>query len=373
MHLYEYEVKSILREYAIRTPRGVILNSSDELAIAHEIPIPWYIKAQVPIGGRGKAGGIIKVTDATEAPKQIKLIIGKMINSYPVEKVLVEEAVDAQTEMYLAITIDRKLASYLIIAGSLGGMEIENITRENPGSILKIPLSPLRTIRDFDIALLSKHLGLDPALLEPVLYSMYNIMTAFDAELIEINPLALTKNGLIALDGKIQIDDFALFRQPAIALLPSRGHSKEEELAASLGLNYVALNGNIGIICNGAGLTMATMDLIKSKGGEPENFLDLGGGAQASSFRKGITFLNANERTHIIFINIFGGITRCDEVAKGIVEVSQEKGIVKPIIIRLIGTNANEGRQILEGMGIRVFSNLDEAAEKAVQLAGGPA
>ena len=371
MRLYEFESKALLREYGIVTPRSFVFSSPNDPQMDKiDFPFPWYIKAQVPVGGREKAGGVVKVNDFGDAKTQIQLIFQKIINGYPVEKLLVEEAVFAKKEMYLSITIDRQECCYSILAGSQGGIDIETRAAEHPETIMRIQVSPLREIREFDILPISQHLGLETELVRHVVLAMHAIALAFDADLVEINPLIIAKKGLMALDAKIQVDDFALFRQPAIALLPPRGRTKEEEAAASLGLSYVSLSGNIGIICNGAGLTMSTMDLVKSKGGEPANFLDLGGGARSHEFKKGITFIMDNERVRVLFINIFGGITRCDEVAKGLADAVSEIGLKKPIVVRLAGTNENEGRQILEGIGISAFADSDDAAERAVTMVG---
>jgi succinyl-CoA synthetase beta subunit len=273
MRLYEFESKIILKEYGIPVPRGFVISTNEIHSMsAVRLKFPWYLKAQVPVGGRGRAGGIVRVKDTIEAKTQLPLIFNKTINGYGVKTVLIEEAVDATKELYLSVTINREKRSYSIIAGSMGGMDIEEIAERRPETILNLLVSPLRNINDFDILAISNHFGIPFEQISPIVSALYDISLSLDAELVEINPLELTKEGLVALDAKILIDDNALFRHPAFMELPARGRSKEEEAAVNIGLNYVSLNGDIGIIGNGAGLVMATMDLLKSKGGRPANF-----------------------------------------------------------------------------------------------------
>jgi len=372
MRLYEFESKIILKEFGATVPRGFIISKDDIPTVSSlNLKVPWYLKAQVPVGGRGKAGGIVEVEDANNAEKHLLSIFNKTINGYGVEKVLIEEAVRSAKEFYLSITVNRDTRSYSIIAGSEGGMDVEEIAKTKPATILKLSISPLRKVSDFDVLSVSNHFGLPSEQIRPTVLALYDIALSLDAELVEVNPLALTKYGLVALDAKILIDDNALYRHPVLLGLPPRGRSKEEEAAVKLSLSYASLDGDIGIIGNGAGLTMATMDLLKSKGGLPANFLDLGAGAKSDKFREGVAFLMQNERMKVIFINIFGGMTRCDEVAKGIVDAVSEIRIKKPIVVRLAGTNAEEGARILEKVGIATFTNPLEAASRAASLAGG--
>jgi succinyl-CoA synthetase beta subunit len=369
MRLYEFESKIILKEYGIPVPRGFVISTNEIHSMsAVRLKFPWYLKAQVPVGGRGKAGGIVRVKDTIEAKTQLPLIFNKTINGYGVKTVLIEEAVDATKELYLSVTINREKRSYSIIAGSMGGMDIEEIAERRPETILNLLVSPLRKINDFDILAISNHFGIPFEQISPIVSALYDISLSLDAELVEINPLELTKEGLVALDAKILIDDNALFRHPAFMELPARGRSKEEEAAVNIGLNYVSLNGDIGIIGNGAGLVMATMDLLKSKGGRPANFLDVGAGAKADKFKEGVVFLVQNKRVKALFINIFGGLTRCDEVAKGIVEAVIETDIKKPTVVRLAGTNDVAGRRILESIGMTTFADPLEAAMKVISL-----
>ena len=370
MRLFEHEAKSLLREYRVPVPNALTYSLGGELNLGSLRP-PFYVKAQVPVGGRGKAGGILFARTEDEVIAHIQRISRLMIGGHPVSSILIEESQVIDKEFYLSIVVDRTLKCYTLIAGSEGGIDVEQSSRLSPETILKVPISPLREIRDFDISAISRHLGVAHALLKPIAHALWGIMVSMDAELVEVNPLILQDQRLVALDAKIQIDDNALFRQTAISSLPPRGRSAEEAAAFSQGLNYVGLDGEIGIIGNGAGLTMATMDLVKSNGGRPANFLDLGGGALSESFKRGVLFLMALDRVKAILINIFGGITRCDEVARGIAAAVAEKGYKKPVVVRLLGTNELEGRAILEAAGIGAFSEPAEASSRAIALAGG--
>uniref|UniRef100_A0A7C3F2H1 ADP-forming succinate--CoA ligase subunit beta n=1 Tax=Candidatus Methanomethylicus mesodigestus TaxID=1867258 RepID=A0A7C3F2H1_9CREN len=370
MRLYEYEAKRLLKNAGINIPEGCILDRSLRAEGLDALRKPCYVKAQVPIGGRGKVGGIQKASDQDEIIEKAAKLLTQSINGYPVEYVLVEESVEFMDEFYLSMTIDRNKNCYTLLAGSKGGVEIEAIAREHPDTIAKIHLSPLRTIKDFDVRYISNHLKISEEMLKPVILSIDEIMRKYDAELVEVNPLVMSRSGLVALDAKMIVDDSSLFRQKEIASLPPRWKMLEEREADLLKLSYVALGGDIGIISNGAGLTMSTMDLIKNEGGAPANFLDLGGGAQSEAFKRGVLFLLGNPRIKVLFINIFGGITRCDEVARGIVASCEESKQMKPLVVRLAGTNHLIGKQILEGAGIRVYDDPLEAARLAVSLAG---
>lgn len=372
MRLLEYEAKALLREYGIPTPRGFTVSRHTPSEVLHnaDLQLPWYVKAQVPVGGRGKSGGILVASSRAEAEQQAAHLLGRDIRGYPVEEVLMEEAVvGTGREFFLAITVDRSARSYMMIAGSVGGMDIEEVARSRPETVLRINLSPLRTLDRFDVLAVSNHLGLPAAQLGPIASALCR-MTELDAELVEINPLVESAGGvLVALDAKAQIDDNALFRQERFRSLPQRGLSGEEAYAAGMGLSYVRLEGEVGIISNGAGLTMATMDLVKSKGGRPANFLDLGGGAEASKFEAAARLLLGQERVKVMLVNIFGGITRCDEVARGMVSAIGRTP-AKPVVIRLAGTNEEEGRRILEEAGMTSYSDPVEAAGAAANLAG---
>lgn len=368
MRLFEFESKALLGGYGILVPKGILLEKGTLHLPSSGLKFPCVLKAQVPVGGRGKAGGVVKVNSPQEAEEHLQRIFSLFIGGFPVNSVLAEEVVEAETEFYLSVLVDRDERCYSLVAGSAGGVDIEQTAREDPGSILRTRLSPLKGISDFDIQSVASHLRIGVETLSPLVRAMYSCFLDQDAELLEINPLAKTESGLVALDAKMVVDDSALFRHPLFQKLPPRGQSSEELDAEVVGLNYVAMSGNIGIIGNGAGLTMATMDLVRDKGGDAANFLDLGAGARAERMTEAILFLTKNERVRGILVNIFGGMTRCDEVARGIVAAITLSNPSKPIVVRLIGTNQESGEEILKGAGIGVFQNPHEAAERIVSL-----
>jgi len=368
MRLFEFESKALLGGYGISVPKGILLEKGATHLSASDLNFPCILKAQVPVGGRGKAGGIVKVNSPEEAEKHLQRIFSLVIGGFPVNSVLAEEYVRVETEFYLSVLVDRGERCYSLVAGSSGGIDIEQTARENPGSILRVQLSPLKGISDFNIQSIASHLHIGVETLSPLVRAVYSCFLDQDAELLEINPLVKTDSGLVALDAKMVVDDNALFRHPLLQRLPPRGKTPEELEAEAAGLNYVAMNGNIGVIGNGAGLTMATMDLVRGKGGNAANFLDLGAGTRAERMTEAILFLTRNVRIRGILVNIFGGMTRCDEVARGIVAAIPRLEASKPIVVRLIGTNQESGEEILEDAGIGVFQDPHEAAEKIVSL-----
>ncbi|MGA2573835.1 MAG: ATP-grasp domain-containing protein [Candidatus Methanomethylicaceae archaeon] len=372
MRLYEYESKEILKEYGLSISRGIVISRDHPEEIEQQdLNPPLVLKAQVPVGGRGKAGGIIKVKNVEEAKRQLLSLFDKNINGYAVQKILLEEEILADRELYLSLSINRQEKSYSLVAGALGGIDIEEIAKSKPDTILKLSISPLRLINNFDVLAISNHLSVPMVRIDPIVRQLFSIAVELDAELVELNPFVIVGNTSVILDAKIIIDDSALFRHPLLNELPPRGKTKEEEEAARIGLSYVSLNGNIGIIGNGAGLTMATMDLLQSKGGHPADFLDVGAGAKSDIFRKSIHLLMKNDRVKVIFVNIFGGLTRGDEVAKGIIEALGSEPPKKPIVVRLAGTNAIEGGELLRKNGVSAYSSPLEAAVSAVSRVGG--
>ncbi|MEM3615315.1 MAG: ADP-forming succinate--CoA ligase subunit beta, partial [Candidatus Methanomethylicia archaeon] len=335
------------------------------------------LKAQVLVGGRGKAGGVKIVNSMDEARYVSNKIFSEGIKGVPVNRILVEEAVNIVREYYVSITIDRAFRSYVYLASSEGGVDIEEIAINKPESIVKVYVDPLVGLRDFHVRKLIGGLNLDGDMAKQfdlIVRALYDIMLRYDAELVEINPLALTDKGFVALDSKIIVDDNSLYRHPDLAeTLKSdmRDFTSEEILARDYGFSYVPLDGDIGIIGNGAGLTMASLDLVAFFGGRPANFLDIGGGARAERVKAALKLLLVDERIKAVFINVYGGITRCDEVARGIVEALNETNIHKPLSVRLIGTREEDGRRILEEAGISYFTSDDEAAKHVVKLAYG--
>jgi succinyl-CoA synthetase beta subunit len=371
MRLYEYESKEILKEYGLSVPRGIVISYDRTEKIEQQnLNSPLVLKAQVPVGGRGKAGGVVKVKNVEEARQQLLSLFGKDINGYAVQKILLEEEILADNELYISLSTNRQEKCYSLIAGTSGGIDIEEIAKSKPDTILKLSISPLRVINNFDILAISNHLNLPVEKISPIVKGLFSIAVELDVELIEFNPFVIVGSTPVILDAKIIIDDSALFRHPLLKELPPRGKTEEEEEAAGIGLSYVSLNGDIGIIGNGAGLTMATMDLLKSKGGHPADFLDVGAGAKSDLFSKSIRLLMKNNRIKLIFVNIFGGLTRGDEVAKGIIEALGSEPPKKPIVVRLAGTNAIEGGETLRKNNILVYSSPLEAAVSAVSRMG---
>ncbi|RJQ40092.1 MAG: ADP-forming succinate--CoA ligase subunit beta [Anaerolineaceae bacterium] len=377
MKIQEYQAKQILSKYDIPIPRGqVALNASFVRQIAEDLGEKVVVKAQVLIGGRGKAGGIRLANDPDEAEEIATEMMGMEINGFPIHKVLVEEAVDIKQELYLGIATDRLNASPVIIASSYGGIDIEDAAEEAPEKISRILIDPLVGLCDFQIRGLAVSIDLPRKhwkKFAQIANALWQIYKTNDASLVEINPLVISEeNGLIALDGKMTIDDNALFRHPELADLRDLDMENPYEIEAQkYGIAYIHMTGNIGCLVNGAGLAMATMDILKLKGGEPANFLDIGGGAGAEKVSSAFRILLSDTQVKAVLVNIFGGITRCDEIARGITAaLAEQKRPQIPLVIRLVGTNANEGYKILEKQNLPVAHSLLEAAEKTIALAG---
>jgi succinyl-CoA synthetase beta subunit len=366
--LFEFESKFLLRGYGIAVPNGVVLEKPTPPASLASLSFPRILKAQVPVGGRGKAGGISKVNSPEEARRELDRIFLLTIGGFPVSSVLAEEVVATGRELYLSMLVDRSGRCHTLIAGSRGGIDIEETSKDDPLSILRVGIQPLEGLSDPALQAVASHLGFGADALSPLLRAVYGCFVEEDAELLEINPLVTTERGLVALDAKIIIDDNALFRHPWVQQLPPRGKSPEELEAEKAGLNYVSMDGNIGIIGNGAGLTMATTDLVNGKGGKAANFLDLGAGAKSGRVAEAILFLSRQPRIKGIFVNIFGGMTRCDEVAMGIAAALPMRVRSTPVVVRLIGTNQAQGKEILASVGIGALDDPQMAAEMIVSL-----
>jgi succinyl-CoA synthetase beta subunit len=374
MRLHEYQSKEIFSDYQIPIPRGRLASTPEEAkVIAEEVNGPVVLKAQVLVGGRGKAGGIRLVRSPEEAKDEASKILGERIKEIPVRRLLVEEAVNIQQEIYFGMTIDREKGETLLIASAEGGVDIEEVARLSPEKIFREGINPLLGLRDFQARKLAadieipRHLWRSFIALSQNFYHAYCVM---DATLAEINPLVITTtNQLVALDGKMIIDDNALFRHPE--LLDKRDitiEAPQESEARKFCLSYIKLDGNIGCLVNGAGLAMATMDIIQHKGGKPANFLDIGGGANSEKVAAALRIMLSDTQVKTILINIFGGITRCDEVAQGIRQTLNEINTSIPFVIRLVGTNETEGKRILSDANLTTADSLREAAEKAVAL-----
>jgi succinyl-CoA synthetase beta subunit len=378
MKLLEYQAKRVFRDFGIKTPRGEVVDSAE---IARDIAVKLgsvAVKAQLPIGGRGKAGGVRFADSPNETEKVANELLKRAVHGVQVEMLLVEEKLEFSKELYLGIVVDRKSGSYVVLASKEGGVNIEEVASKSPEKVIRLIVNPLMGLRDYHCRRIAKLLGFtEEALfsLSDIIKKLYRVAWEMDAELTEINPLVLTSYGFVALDARLNIDDNALFRHTNLVKIIKRSGisdlTSREKAATNLGLTYVELDGDIGIVGNGAGLTMATLDTVAIYGGHPANFLDLGGGASAEKIETGVSFVMADSRVKAIFVNILGGITRCDDIAKGLVLARNRLGSEKPIVVRLIGTNEEMGRQILEQNGIPTLDTMEEAAEKAVSIAMG--
>lgn len=378
MKLYEHEAKTIFKKYEIPTPRGELTTSSTLVKeIAEKLGVPVAIKAQILVSGRGKAGGILFANSPEEAEFAAKKLLGAEVKGVKVKEVLVEEKIVAKKELYFGITIDRAKCCYVAIASSEGGIDIEEVAVTMPERIIKVFIDPMygfRSYHAYQIAGKLGYVGSQIRDLATIFLKLYKIAMDYDAELIEINPLIETVEGkFVAADSRLLIDDNTLYRHPEYQKrLVSEGEtelSAQEVEAQKTGLAYVKLDGTIGIIGNGAGLVMATLDAVQFYGGKPANFLDVGGGASADMMASALNIVLSDQKVEVVFINILGGITRCDEVAKGILEAKKRIGFTKPIVIRLVGTNEEEGRRILTEAGIHFLDSMEEAAMKAVEVA----
>jgi succinyl-CoA synthetase beta subunit len=377
--LHEYQSKSLFALHGIPVPQGHVVATPGEARHAAEtLGVPVAVKAQVLVGGRGKAGGIRLAATPAEAEKAAAEILGQEVKGLSVHHVLVEAAADIRQEVYLAVAVDRNLRRVAAMASAEGGVEIEQVARDNPQAIKRAAIDPFSDLSSPQILALAKGIGLSGdlhATFEDIVRGLYEAFLACDAMLAEINPLIVTGAGdLLALDGKVVLDDNALFRHPALAQMRSAGEdTPAERKAREAGLSYVYLGGDIGCMVNGAGLAMAAVDTIRFFGGTPANFLDVGGGARAERVEQALGLILGEPGIKAVLINIFGGITRCDEVAQGIVAALKalEPGV--PMIVRLVGTNEEQGHEILDASGRRliVADTLVEAAQKAVSAIQG--
>ncbi len=380
MKIHEYQGKEILQKYNVAMPQGAVAFSVDEAAaVAQRLRgSVWVVKAQIHAGGRGKGGGV-KIAKSVNEVKTFALqILGMRLITHQtgpegkiVKRLLVEQGVDIAKEMYVGITLDRTTGMNVLMVSTEGGVEIEKVAAESPEKIVKEHVDPSVGLQQFQARKLAFALGLNGDAFKngvKFLLALYKAYDATDASLAEINPLVITKGGdVLALDAKINFDDNALYRHPEFAELRDLDEEEPLEIEASKSnLNYIKLDGNVGCMVNGAGLAMATMDIIKLAGGEPANFLDVGGGANAQTVENGFKIILADKNVKAILINIFGGIVRCDRVATGVVEAAKKVEVKIPIVIRLAGTNADLAAEILKksGMSFLVAENLKDAAEK---------
>lgn len=377
MKLHEYQSKQLFSRYGVPIPRGRIASIASEARhFAEELGGHVVIKAQVLVGGRGKAGGIRLAKTPKEAEELATMILGMEIKGLPVRKVLVDEAVSITKEIYLGITNDRAARRPVMMASAAGGVDIEEVARLSPEKIVKVHIDPLLGLRDYQARDLAVSIDLPRALWRPFMEIAAGLWAAYqanDATLVEINPLVITsEQRLLALDGKMVVDDNALFRHPELDEMRDMDVEDWAEVEArKFGLSYISLEGEIGCMVNGAGLAMATMDIIHLCGGEPANFLDIGGGASADKVAAALRIILSDTHVKAVLFNIFGGITRCDEVARGILSALAEVETKVPMVVRLVGTNAEEGRRLLSEARMATAETLLEAAQKAVALAKG--
>ncbi len=384
MKIHEYQAKEILKKFGVAVPKGKVAFTPEEaVEVAKEIGgNVWVVKAQIHAGGRGKAGGIKLAKSYDEVYEHAKNMLGTRLVTYQtgpegkiVKKVLVEQGLNIQKELYVGITLDRSTSRNVVMVSSEGGVEIEQIAAESPEKILKEYVDPKVGFMPYQARRLAFGLGLEGEAFKngvKFLLALYKAYEETDASLAEINPLVLTTDGqVLALDAKMNFDDNALFRHPEIVEMRDIDEEDPLEVEASkYNLNYIRLKGNVGCMVNGAGLAMATMDLIKLAGGEPANFLDVGGGAKAETVEQGFRIILSDANVKAILINIFGGIVRCDRVAQGVVEAARKVGVNVPVVIRLEGTNAEEGAKILKESGLNfiVANGFKDAAEKVVNV-----
>ncbi|RKY90003.1 ADP-forming succinate--CoA ligase subunit beta [candidate division KSB1 bacterium] len=384
MKIHEYQAKEILRKYGVTVPYGKVAFSGEEaFEIAKEISSKKFVvKAQIHAGGRGKGGGV----KLANSPEEVKKIASEMIGmklvthqtgpeGKEVKRVLIEEGINIARELYLGVVLDRAKSQYVFMASTEGGVEIEKVAAETPEKIIKEYIDPSLGLSSFQARRISFGLGLSGNTVKKAtkfIVSLYRAFIQQDASLAEINPLVITKEGdVVALDAKINFDDNALYRHPEYKDLRDIGEEDPLEVEASkYGLNYIHLDGNVGCMVNGAGLAMSTMDIIKLAGGEPANFLDVGGGASVEAISNGFKIVLSDKRVKGILVNIFGGIVRCDRVARGIIEAAKSIDVDVPMVIRLRGTNAVEGSKLLKesGLSFTVAENFKEAAENVVEL-----
>jgi succinyl-CoA synthetase beta subunit len=378
LDLYEYQGKELLRRFDVETLEGSVATTPEEArAAAEQLGGPVAVKAQVLTGGRGKAGGIKVVEEPEDVQEAARQILGMDIRGHKVRRVLVEAGVEISTEMYLSVMVDRAAKKPLILFSSEGGVDIEEVAERNPEAIVRIYVDPLLGLLPYQVRELTFSAGLEGDVAKGVGRTLSNLYRAFsesDASLVEINPLVATSDGrVLALDAKVTVDNSSLFRHRDIADLHDvDAADPEEQRALEASLQYVKLDGDVGILGNGAGLVMSTLDVVAQAGGEPANFCDVGGGANAEMISEALDIVTANKQVKSVLFNIFGGITRGDEVARGLLEALERSEIDLPIVVRLDGTNAEEGRQILaQNTPENVFAEetMLDAARKAVELA----
>ena len=386
MNLHEYQAKALFQQYGIPVPKfSVIDNAEQAVATANELGgSRWVAKAQVHAGGRGKAGGVKVIDDTKELQAYAESLIGSHLVTHqtgadgqPIHQVLIEQPCDIDRELYLGALVDRKRECVVFMASAAGGMDIEEVARTEPDKILTVAINPAAGLQGYQCRQLAFGLGLDKQVkaFSQIMSALYKLFIESDISLVEINPLVVTKSGdLLAIDAKINIDDNGLYRQKVIAELRDTSQEDEKECRArEHDLNYISLDGDIACMVNGAGLAMATMDIIKLHGGEPANFLDVGGGTTAARVAEAFKLIVSDKKVKAILVNIFGGIVRCDLIAEGIIQAVKEVDMSVPVVVRLEGTNVEQGKKLLaeSGLAILAADDLDDAAKQAVQAVRG--
>ena len=374
MNLFEYQGKDLYKKYSITTPKSIFIKSISDLTENHGLSFPLVVKAQVQVGGRGKAGGIKVAKNHQELEEHIDAILGMDIKGHKVESLLIEEASEIISEYYISFTLDRSEKKYLMMLSSKGGMDIEEVAANSPEDLIKIYISPSLGLESKIItqAIKDANLNLDYIdELHEIISKLYKLFTKGDCDLVEVNPLAITNQGVSALDSKVSLDMNAIYRHDDFKKYEEEIPIPEsEKFAKSKGLNFIKLDGSVGIIGNGAGLVMSTLDVVAEHGGKAANFCDIGGGAKAETVTAALEVLESEEEVTSVLINIFGGITRCDLVSEGIVEATKGKALKWPLIVRLDGTNSKEGLEILSKNAnekIIISESMDDAAKAAVE------
>ena len=385
MHIHEYQAKDLFKKNGIKVPNFIVVSNANKTQAACEKlgGSIWVVKAQVHAGGRGKGGGVIVCKNIQDAISASKKLLGKNLitpqtdsNGQPINEVIIEAGQDINKELYLGLLVDRGSECITVLASTEGGMDIEKVASETPEKIIKKKIDPLGKITIDECNEIANELSLDASLHDQftkTLLGLYAIFTEHDANLIEINPLIITSdNQIMALDGKIDFDDNALYRNESISILRDVAQEDEKERSASEHqLNYISLDGTVGCMVNGAGLAMATMDLIEYHGGSPANFLDVGGGTTSERVAKAFEIIQSGKNVKAILVNIFGGIVRCDLIANGILQAIEKVGLILPIVVRLEGTNATEGLEILSASNFDIITEADltKAAKQVVEMA----
>ena len=384
MNLHEYQAKELLQQFGVAVPKGIKVTSQQEaVEAAKELGGPWVVKAQVHAGGRGKAGGVKFVRTLQDVEELSGRLLGSTLVTHqtgpegvPIHALLIQDGVDITKEYYLSCLVDRSKKRIILIGSSEGGMDIEEVAAKTPEKILTLTIDPTAGVQPYQARDLGFRMGMAKKQVDQlvkVVSGIYNLFVQKDCSMVEINPLIVTNDGqVMALDAKISLDDNALYRHKDTAEMRDPSQEDEREhIAHEIGLNYVALDGNIGCMVNGAGLAMATMDVCKLHGGEPANFLDVGGGATAERVARAFKLILSSDKVKAILVNIFGGIVRCDTIAQGIIDAVKEVGLTLPVVVRLQGTNAEKAREMLAASGLAVIaaSDLTDAAKKVVASA----